>query len=93
MKPIRFKESTTTLGRPRSMTDEECGSLPVFRDDHRFVSCWKGDWKERLKFLFTGKVWLGVVTQGQQPPVWNTVHKPFDKGPGWIERANKALGW
>ena len=81
MRHSNFKESNTILGKPSSMTDEECGSLPVHFDNTstppQYISCWIGNWRERLKFLFTGKIWLGVLSYQSQPPVYLTIDKPF----------------
>jgi hypothetical protein len=71
MKPIHFKEATITLGKPSSMTSEECGNLPIFQtNDGTNVSCWRAPFWERVKFLFHGKIWLGVLSGATQPPVW-----------------------
>jgi hypothetical protein len=80
MKPIEFKEQTKILRKPASMTDEECSSMAVYSDDKICVSCWKSTkFIERLYFLFTGRIWLGVLSGGTQPPVWVTPTKPFIK--------------
>lgn len=84
MKPIQFKQSNVELSKPESMTDEQCSSLPICRtDEGTCISCWKASFWDRVKFLFHGKIWLGVVSGHTQPPVWldcaNTVfinHKP-----------------
>lgn len=70
IKPIDFKESNKVLTRPESMSDEECGSLFVFNDGQQNISCWKIPFWTRVKFLFHGKVWLGIVSGKTQPPVW-----------------------
>lgn len=70
MKPIKFKEATKNLLKPENMTDEECSSLWVYNDGRECVSCWRLTWKERIKALFFGKVWLGVLSGFTQPPVW-----------------------
>jgi hypothetical protein len=70
MKPIKFEEATKNLAKPASMTDEECNSTWVYSDGQQCISCWKMTWKERLKTLLYGKVWLGVVSGQSQPPVW-----------------------
>lgn len=71
MKPIKFKEQNNELSKPESMTDEECSSLPVFlTDEGTCISCWKASFWDRVKFLFHGKIWLGVVSGTTQPPVW-----------------------
>ena len=70
MNPIKFKEANGTLQKPESMTDEECQSLPVFRDGKQCISCWKLTWKEKLFILLYGRVWLSVFSGNTQPPVW-----------------------
>ena len=73
MRPIKFQESNMTH------TGEGCGDLPTFVNRQGVVSCWRMSWRERVKALFTGKVWLVVWGQGQ-PPVELRVEMPFDRG-------------
>ena len=75
MKPIKFKEATKNLLKPENMTDEECSSLWVYNDGQECVSCWRLTWKERIKALLFGKVWLGVLSGFTQPPVWMVCDK------------------
>ena len=71
MKPKHFKESTVELKKPESMTDEECGSLHVYQQpDGTCVSLWTAPFWQRVKFLFHGHIWLGVLSGSTQPPVW-----------------------
>jgi len=71
MKPIKFKQSNVELSKPESMTDEECSPLPICRtEDGTCISCWKASFLDRVKFLFHGKIWLGVVSGITQPTVW-----------------------
>ena len=71
MKPINFKEATIELKKPSSMTDEQCSSLHIHQTaDGTCISCWKASLWQRLKFLFDGKIWLGIVSGETQPPVW-----------------------
>lgn len=77
MKPINFKESNFTFTKPVDMTDEECGDLPCFRENNVIISCWKMSWKERIRFFFTGKMWLWVIGNGM-PPVSITPNTPFE---------------
>lgn len=70
MKPVKFKEQNRCLAKPKSMTEEECQDLYVYTDEKVCVSCWKLSFIERLKALIFGKVWLGVLSGGTQPPVW-----------------------
>lgn len=70
MKPKRFKEQTHILRRPETMTEDECGALPVWTDGKQCISSWKPSIKERLRILFGGRVWLGCLTGTTQPPVY-----------------------
>ena len=74
MKPIKFKQANIELQKPKDMTDEECKSLWVYRGATQSISCWKLSFKERLKALLFGKVWLGVAGTSQ-PPVWLDCNK------------------
>ena len=69
MKPIEFKGQTKILLRPGSMTDEECESLAVFSDGKICLSCWKMGFKERLKALIFGKIWVWIHSGETQPPI------------------------
>lgn len=69
MIPTAFPEQNKTLTKPQGMTDEECGSLPVYNDGEQSVSCWRMSWRERLSALWHGKVWLQVYAGQTQPPV------------------------
>ena len=78
MKPIKFKEQTTILSKPASMTDEECHPLPAWTDGDEWVSCWKPSIKERLSILFFGKIWLSMFGRKTQP-AWVSCKKTFFK--------------
>ena len=59
MKAVRFKEQTTTYGRHQP----EHFPLPAHKSkDGVATTCWKLGLKERLRVLFTGKVFLSVMT-------------------------------
>lgn len=75
MKPIYFKEAQIELKKPVTMTDEECGSLWIYRANNQCISCWTISFWERLKFLFHGKLWLGILSGQTQPPVWLDMSK------------------
>lgn len=70
MKPIKFNQANKNLLKPDSMTEEECSSLWVYTDGNQCISCWKMNWKQRIKNLFFGKIWLSVMSGETQPPVW-----------------------
>lgn len=68
MKPIKFKEQNKILiGFPQF----DIGDLPVFEDHNKglIMSCWKMSFKERLRALLFGKVWLQVKSKHTHPPV------------------------
>ncbi len=69
MEPMKFDESNKDLLKPQGMTDEECGSLPVWTNGKECISCWKMNWRERLSALCFGKIWLSVLSGQTQPPV------------------------
>lgn len=75
--PIRFTESNAELKKPSTMTDDECGSLPVYCDGSQSISCWHLPWRHRIRILFSGCIWLGVVFGSTQPPVWIDSKRPF----------------
>lgn len=61
MRPIAFPEATVTFAR----NQPEYLPLPVwFNPTERgeAVSCWRLTWRERVKVLFTGRLWLSVCT-------------------------------
>jgi hypothetical protein len=79
MKPIKFKEQNIVFKKPPSMTDEECSSLPAHAYDGGIISCWHMSVWERIKALFTGRIWFCVLGN-EQPPIWLDVKRPFQEG-------------
>jgi hypothetical protein len=79
MKPIPFNEATNVLQKPDNMTDEECTSLPVFRDGKVCISLWKASLFERIKFMITGKIWIWVLSGKTQPPIILSIKYPFER--------------
>ena len=70
MNPIEFEGQNKELKKPHGMTDEECISLPVHVTADHVVSCWHATFRERLVFLFTGNLWIWIMTgSGTQPPI------------------------
>lgn len=75
MQPIKFAESNCTYAE----NQPEYLPLPVFKaTDGTVVSCWKLSWRERIKILFTGKMWSFVLTFNQplQPQLMQ-IEKPL----------------
>jgi hypothetical protein len=81
MKPTKFKEATIALRKPKNMTDEECGTLYAYQTPEGVnISCWTASFWQRIKFLFHGKIWLGIYSGKTQPPVWvNCIKTVFKK--------------
>ena len=70
MKPRRFGYENKILGKPNGMTDNECGSLPIYTNGSYCISCWETEsLAERIRLLITGKVFLTVIGGDTQPPV------------------------
>jgi len=61
MKPIEFKEQNVVFAKDQP----EYMPLPAFKNNSpqgEVVSCWKLSFKERLKLLFTGKLWVCLLS-------------------------------
>lgn len=80
MKPIRFKGWNTSYADDQP----EYLPLPGYKDPRdpngEFISCWELTFLERLKVLFSGKIFLSVWTfqkplQPQLPMVENPLNK------------------
>lgn len=77
LKPIDFKLANRKL---YISSDEGCCSkipLPVWTDGTQCVSCWKCSFLDRLRILFTGRVWANVRSGQTQPPMWIAAEYPF----------------
>ena len=81
MRPIEFREQTAILERPLIMTDRECGPLPVYRDGEHYISCWRMGFRERLRALLFGRVWVWVYSVWTQPPISLACYRSAFKKP------------
>jgi hypothetical protein len=62
MKPTKFKECNVTFAKDQP----EYNQLPAFRDEKgEVVTCWKLTFRERLRILLKGEVWLCLLTFNQ----------------------------
>lgn len=78
MKCIDFSQATKSLGRPPGTTKEECVSLRVWNADGKHcISCWKPNWKDRIRLLLGQPIWLWIWSGQTQPPVSVTTDNPF----------------
>jgi len=83
MKPVSFPEQNIVFAKNQPPYRQ----LPAHStEDGLVLSCWKMNVKERLYALFTGKVWLSLMTFNQPPqPQFLQVDSPFER----IHRKNK----
>ena len=62
MKPVNFKESNAVAAKDQP----PYLPLPMWRnkDDEKgtIVCCWKATLKERIKILFTGRIYVSMLT-------------------------------
>jgi hypothetical protein len=61
MKPVKFKHQNVVFAEDQP----EYGSLPSLKLDTpqgEVISCWKLSFKERIKVLFLGRVWMSLMS-------------------------------
>lgn len=61
MKPIEFKHQNIVFAKEQP----EYQPLPALKIDSpsgEVISCWKLTFKERIKIVFTGRVWLSLMS-------------------------------
>lgn len=61
MKPVEFKHQNVVFAEDQP----EYGKLPALRIDSptgEVISCWKLSLKERVKIVFTGRIWLSLMS-------------------------------
>ena len=73
MKAIEFKEQNGALSRK----DSPLRPIPIFKDPSekaQVVSCWKLSFKERMRLLLLGKLWVSIITYNNpvQPSLFST---------------------
>jgi len=78
MNPIEFKEQNKVYAKDQ----KPYLPLPVYEDDvqgGRVFHCWGLTFTERLKILFTGKLWINVLNFGQPlQPIRPMIDCPFE---------------
>ena len=67
---VEFPEVNAHLGKPIDMSDEECGTLPVYTDGTQCISCWRLTPEEMEHVQKTHCVFVGVHSGRTQPPIW-----------------------
>lgn len=61
MKAVKFKHQNAVFAKDKS----EYQPLPALKIDSpegEVISCWKLSLKERIKIVFTGRVWLSIMS-------------------------------
>ena len=82
MKPIEFKEQNVVFAE----NQPEYQPLPAFRDygpQGEVISCWRLSFRERVRILFTGNIWVSLMTLNKPlTPSFFTTKKSdiFNKG-------------
>ena len=75
MENIKFEESNIVIAKDQ----DEFKALWAYMDDEVTVSCYKLSFKERLKILFSGELWIGQANFGQplQPQLLSVYKETF----------------
>ncbi len=74
MKPIEFPEQTQIWAE----NQPPYLPLPAYTNDAETISCWALTWRERLKMVFTGRLWLRQMNFGEAlQPQAPTADCPF----------------
>ena len=73
--PVDFPESTLELKAPHGM--EGCGSLPVFTDGQKCISCWELTDADLERLQDSRQVWIWVYSGQTQPPIAVDTQVPF----------------
>ena len=66
MKPIKFKHQNTIYAEKQSEY-QSLPSLKIEGPEGYVVSCWKMSFIERIKVLFTGKIWMSLMSFNKPP--------------------------
>ena len=74
MKPIHFEESNCIYAKDQP----EYLPLPAYKHDNGVTHCWYLNFMERIKILFTGRLWIQVLNFGKPlQPIKPIVDKPL----------------
>jgi len=65
MKPQNFKESNVIFSDKEK---KDSLVMPALRINNNIVSCWHFTLRERLKLMFSAKVWVHVQTKEVEIP-------------------------
>ena len=87
MKPIKFKKQNVVFAE----TQPEYISLPAYKEPDGCVTCcWKLSIKERFIILFTGKLWISMLTFNKPlQPLKPRVKSPMKNLPNIIAKGRE----
>lgn len=75
MNPIKFNEANVVFAEDQP----EYLQLPAFKNDStkgEVVTCWNLSFRERVRVLFKGKIWLNLLTFNKPlTPIFITTQK------------------
>lgn len=61
MKPVEFKHQTVIFAKDQPQY-QPLPALKIDSPEGEVISCWKLSVKERIKIVFTGRVWLSLMS-------------------------------
>ena len=74
MEPIEFPKQTMVWAK----NQPPYLPLPAFVNERETITCWKMTWKERIKVLFKGQLWLRQMNFSQPlQPQAPSIESPF----------------
>lgn len=79
MTPVQFRGTNITFGEGQP----QYKPLPAFMaDDGTVVTCWRLTWRERLRLLFTGRIFIMTLTfKAPIQPMLPTLSNPLTSNP------------
>jgi hypothetical protein len=77
MLPTDFKYRNIVLGKPKSMTDEECMSLPAWTNGEIYISKWRLNKEELEMIQKTGEIYFQISSPAH-PPITPMVECPLE---------------
>ena len=98
MKPIKFKDQNITFAKEQPQY-QPLPALKLNTPEGHVITCWKLSFKERIKVLFFGVVWMNILTfnKALQPSLLSTDRKKMFSLPNdnikwkWLKRKQKEL--
>lgn len=79
MRPLQFPEVNIVFGE----NQPEYLPLPAYKNpEGRVITCWSLSWGELLQLLFTGRIWIHVLTFNKAiQPILPSTEYPFEHSP------------